>query len=139
MAKQASLFLMAGFNTQSVTLTSSDTTTAKTCFTAGANDSVVRGIIATTTDSVTVNVTLWVTRSGTDYLLGTVNLPITAGDTGSAPSVDLLASAIIPGLPQDSVGKPYIPLKNGDTLKVGCLATMSTGKTTYVSVFGEDY
>ena len=139
MAKQSALFLPAGANNQSVLLTSADTTVAKLCFTAGTNDSDVKSIIATTTDSAAVNLTFWVTRGGTDYLLGTVNIPITAGDTGAIPSVDILGAGLIPGLPLDSTGKPYLPLKTGDTLKVGCLVTMTAAKTTYVSIFGQDY
>src|SRR5258708_5947866 len=105
MAKQVSLFLPSVANNQSVTLTSADTTVPKLCFTAGTNDSDVKSIIATTTDSAAVNLTLWVTRSAVDYLLGTANIPITAGDTGAIASVDILAAALIPGLPLDSVNK----------------------------------
>lgn len=139
MAKQTSLFLPVGANNQSLALTSADTTVATLGFTAGANGSDVKSIVATTTDTVTVNLLVYVVRGGTNYLLGGVNIPVTAGFTGALPSVDILAAAIIPGIPLDSIGKPYLSLASGDTLKFACKATMSGSVTTTVNVFGQDY
>lgn len=139
MAKQASLFLPAGANNQSVTITSADTTVAKLLFTAGANDSDVKSIIVTSNDTAAINLALYVTRSAVDYLLGTINIPISAGTTGSVVSVDLINTTSIPGLALDSAAKAYLPLKTGDTLKVGPIVTMTAGKTCYVSAFGQDY
>lgn len=139
MAKSTSLFLPKGANNQSVTLASGDTTTPKTCFTAAADDSDVKAIVVASDDTAAINLKLFVTRGGTDYLLGTVNVPIASGSNGTAPSVDVLSSVALVGLPIDAVGKRYIPLKTGDTLKVGCLATMTAAKTCYVSVLGCDY
>lgn len=139
MAKQNSLFLPAGANNQSVTITSADTTVAKLCFTAASNDSDVKSIIVTSNDTAAINLALYVTRSAVDYWLGTVNIPISSGTTGSVVSVDLINVTSIPGLPLDNVGKAYLPLKTGDTLKVGPIVTMTAAKTCYVSVFGQDY
>jgi hypothetical protein len=139
MPKSTSLMLPQNANNQSVLLQSADTTLAKLCYTAGANDSDVKAIVAITSDTTTVNVQLFVCRGGTDYIIGTVNLPVQAGNLGTVPGIDLLNATAIPGLPLDNVGKRYLPLKTGDTLKVSCQATMTAGKTTYVSVFGQDY
>jgi hypothetical protein len=139
MAKQTSLYLPKATNNQSITLTSSDTTTAKLSFTAGGDDSDVKSIIACTNDTAAVNLQIYVTRSSVDYLIATVNVPIASGSNGTVNAVDLLNSSACAGLPLDLVGKRYIPLKNGDTLKIGCLATMTAAKTTWVSVFGYDY
>jgi len=122
-----------------VTLTSADTTVAKLCFTAGADDSDVKAIIATSDDTAAINLKIYITRGGTDYLIGTVNIPIAAGTNGTTPAVDVLNSTAFAGLPLDSVGKRYIPMKTGDTLKIGALATMTAAKTCTVSVFGQDY
>jgi hypothetical protein len=139
MAKTTSLFLPVGANNQSVTLTNADTTVAKTCFTAGSNDSNVKGIMACSDDTAAINLKVYIARGGTDYLIGTVNIPTLSGTNGIAPAVDVLNAVALPGSPLDSVGKRYLPLKTGDTLKVGCVATMTSGKTCTVSVLGEDY
>jgi hypothetical protein len=139
MAKQASLFLPTGANNQSVTFVNADGTTAKTLVTAGSNDTDVKSIIVASNDSAAVNLQLFINRSAVAYLLGTVNIPITAGNTGAIASVDLLGSTLIPGLPLDSIGKPYIPMKTGDTLTVAPLAAVTTAKTCYISAFGQDY
>lgn len=142
MAKQTSLFLPTGHNNLSITLTSADTTVAKLCFTAGSNDSDVKAIIVTSNDTVAVNLKVYITRSAVDYLLGTVPIPTLSGTDGATAAVDLLdlnSTTSILGLPLDNVGKPYIPMKTGDTLKIGCLATMTAAKTCTASVFGEDY
>jgi hypothetical protein len=139
MAKTASLFLPVAANNQSVTLTNADTTVQKLCFTAGGNDSNVKAIIATTDDTAAINLKLYLTRGGTDYLIGTINVPLASGTNGSAPTIDLLSASAFPGLPLDNVGKRYLPMKTGDTLKIGCLVTMTAAKTCWVSVLGEDY
>jgi hypothetical protein len=139
MAKTTSLYLPKGANNQSVTLTNADTTVAKLCFTAGADDSNIKGIMVCSDDTAAINLKIYLTRSSVDYLIGTVNIPTLSGTNGVAPAVDALNAVALPGLPLDSVGKRYIPMKTGDTLKVGALVTMTSGKTCTVSVVGEDY
>jgi hypothetical protein len=139
MAKQTSLYLPAGYNNQAVTITSADTTVQKLCFTAGTNDSDVKSITATSNDTAAINLQLFVTRGGTDYLLATINIPTLSGTNGTAVSIDILNATSIPSLPLDSAGKRYLPLKTGDTLKVGPIATMTAAKTCTVTVLGQDY
>lgn len=145
MPKSTSLNLPQNANNQSIALTSADTTTPKLAFTAGANDSDVKAIIAASNDTAAVNLQLFIVRGAVNYLLGTIGIPAGAGNDGVGASIDMLArdTGFIPapilGLPLDNVGKPYIPLKSGDTLKIGCVATMTAAKTCYVSFFGEDY
>jgi hypothetical protein len=139
MAKTTSLYLPKAANNQSLILTSADTTTKTLCFTAGADDSDVKAIIVASNDTAAINLALYVTRGGTDYLLGVVNVPVSSGTTGALPSIDLLNSVLLPGLPIDNVGKSYLPLKNGDTLKAAVLVTMTAAKSCYISVFGQDY
>jgi hypothetical protein len=109
------------------------------CFTAGSNDSDVKAILVTSNDTAAINLSLYITRGGVDYLLGCVNIPIAAGTNGTVPGIDLLAAAGMAGLPLDTVGKRYIPMKTGDTLKVGPIVTMTAAKTCTVSVFAQDY
>jgi hypothetical protein len=139
MAKTTSLYLPKGANTASVTFTSADTTALKTLFTAGADDSDLKSVIAVTDDTAAINLKVYVTRGGTDYLIATVNIPIASGTNGTTPAVDVLNAISFPGLPMDSVQKRYLPLKTGDVVKVACLATMTAAKTLTVSAFGQDY
>lgn len=139
MAKSSSLMLPQNANNGSVSFTNADTTTLKTVFTAGANDSDVKSLVASSDDTAAINVKIWINRSGTDYLLAVVNVPITSGGLGTISATDLLSLSAIPGLPLDSIGKQYIPLKNGELLKVSCLATMTAAKTLYINALGQDY
>lgn len=126
-------------NNFSVKLTSADTTTPALAFTAGANDSDIKAIVATSDDTATINLGVYVVRGGVNYLIGTVRIVTLSGQDGAANAIDILNSTAMAGLPLDSVGKRYIPLKTGETLKVGCLATMTAAKTCTVSVLGQDY
>lgn len=146
MPKSTDLVLTQNQNNQSVTLTDADTTVAKLCFTAeptyGSN---VKAIIATSTDAVAIMLKVYICRGGNDYLLGTVQIPTANGTNGSDDSVDILntnlntGSGTIAGLPVDNVGKTYISMEAGDTLKVGCLTTMTAAETCTVNIFGEDF
>jgi hypothetical protein len=139
MAKSTSLYLPKGANNLSVTFTSADTTAAKLAFTAGADDSNIKAILACTDDSAAINLKVFITRSSVDYLLGTIRIAALSGTDGAAPGIDLLNASGMAGLPLDSVGKRYIPMKTGDTLRLSCLATMTAAKTLWVSTLGEDY
>lgn len=139
MAKSTALPLPQNANNQSVTFTNADTNAAKLAFTAGSNDSNIKGLIACTDDTAAINLRIYITRSSVDYLLGTIRIPTLSGTDGAAPGIDLLNASGMAGLPLDSVGKRIIPMKTGDTLRLACLATMTAAKTLWVSVLGEDY
>lgn len=127
-------------NNQSVTLTNADTTVAKLCFTAHVtNDSDVKSITATSNQATGIILHLYVTRGGNDYLIGSMTVNGSSGFDSTTPITDLISAAYFGGLPVDNVGKLYLPLKAGDTLKVACDSTMTAGKTCWVNIFGEDY
>lgn len=139
MAKQTSLFLPVGANNNSVTIVNADGTSLKTLFTAGANDSDVKSIVATSSDTVQRNLSVYVTRGGTDYLLGTVPIYALSGTDGAATTIDVFTNAFLTGLLIDNVGKYYMSLKSGDVLKVGVIVAVTAAKTITVSAFGQDY
>lgn len=106
---------------------------------AGANDSNLKALLVSSDDSSprVVNVYRY---DGTNYwLLGCVNVPVTAGTITSTPAVDLLAN--LPGLPLDPSGKPCIPLKGGnpDKIYVGSQTTLTSGKFLVFTAIGEDF
>lgn len=141
MAKSESLYLPVGTNNTSVTFVNADSTTPKTVFTAGANDSDLLGLIAATNDTAAVVVRVAIKRSSVEYILSTISVPISAGygSTGLVPAIDLLNSSMMPGLTVNSAGKRYIPCKSGDTIEVSPLNAVTAGRTLYISAFGQDY
>lgn len=115
-----------------------DTTALKTLLTAGAQGSRVSSLTLASTDATTRDVQIWITNAATNYLLGTVNVPASAGNTNSAPSVNVLGSAQIPGLPLDSNANPYLDLKSGDVLAVASLTAVTAAKSiNAVAVAGD--
>jgi hypothetical protein len=115
-----------------------DTTSAKTVFTAGSNGSEVLALNLSSTDTATRIVQIALVRSGTSYPLGALTLPITAGTDGVTPSVDAIASGVIPGLPINNDGQHYIPMKSGDTLTVNTTTTVTTAKAISAVAMGGD-
>ena len=121
-------------NLAEVTFTSADTTSSKDLITGGSNGTKVLGISATSSDSATINMRLYVHDGSTAYLVGTVAIVTNSGTNGTAPAVDLLSMSALPWL--DSDGEFLLP--SGYKLQVACLATMTTGTCTIVC-FGGDY
>jgi hypothetical protein len=85
-----------------------------TVITAGANGSKVLNLTAVSNDSVAHTVFVVIVRSGVNYFLATTTVPAASGTIPGTPPVDLLA--IIPNLPRDQDGQPYLFLNSGDTL-----------------------
>ncbi len=113
-----------------------DTTTLKTVVTAGTNGSKVSAIIASSTDTGTRIVQLYLTRSATDFLIGSTIVAIGAGTDGAANTSNLLTS--IPGLPVDNDGQPYLFLENGDTLRAKVTVTVTAAKEIDVfAIYGD--
>jgi len=139
MAKQFSLFLPKGANNSSITLQNADGTGLKLLFTAGADDSDVDSIIVTSNDTAARILVLYVTRGGVDYIIGTITVGAGAGTDGFNFSLDLLNPINFQGLPINNIGKPYLRLKSGDTVKVAVTTAVTAAKTIYLSAFGQDY
>ena len=122
-----------------VTILPADTTTLKTAYTAGSNGSKLEAIYVTNTDSASAySVQINITISSTSYLLGTVNVPLSAGNTTAAPNVNLLASTNL-NLPKDANGNPYIYLLASAIVKVGVLVAVNSGKVVTFITQGEDF
>lgn len=106
--------------------------TLKTLFTAGSDGSKIVAVVAATDDgSATHVITLYLTRSAVDYYLGAYTLPVSAGTSGAAANVDLLAggpSNLIIGLPRDNDGQKYLFLQSGDTLRATFATALTAGK-----------
>ena len=119
-----------------VQIANADAQNQKTVYTAGANGSKVVALMAVSSDTSARDVQISITNGGTSFPIGTVSVPIGAGNTSAAVSVNLLNNATLLGLPVDSDGNPYINLISGDTLTVSALTTVTTAKLITVTAVG---
>jgi hypothetical protein len=82
---------------------------------------------------------VFITKSAVDYLIGTINIPLSSGNTTSAPTINLLQQSQLPNVQVDNNGNPYLLLQDGEVLKMK--VTVATGGATivYVNTFGMDF
>jgi hypothetical protein len=108
---------------------------------AGTYGSRVISLTATTNDTVTINVFLYILRdTSTVVPIGLVNIPLSSGNTNAARfAVDFLNGTNIPGLPLDNTGRQYIPLLAGDVLRATTLANLSGGTSCFIQAMSLDY
>ncbi len=130
---QGVAIITASLNTVTLGVDSS----GATAYTAGSLGSQVVSLLASTNDTVTVNVFIWALNGATVRPIGLVNVPLSAGNASGVASIDLIAG--LSGLPIDNTGKRYIQLYNGEVLRVGALANLTTAKTCYVTAIGRDF
>ncbi len=116
-------------------------TNGVTIETAGTYGTRIISLIASTDDTVTVNVFLYILRGGSTVVpIGLVNVPLSAGNTNAARFVtDFLNGTNIPGLPLDNTGRQYIPLVAGDVLRATTLANLTAGRSCYITAFAQDF
>lgn len=139
MAKQTSLYVTDTIKTPGVSFANADGTTAKTLYTAAADDAIVKSIMVTSNDTSTVNVKVIINDGSTDRIIGTVAVATLSGTSGSAAAVDLLSSSLLPGLPLDQNGKRVLPLQGTHVLKVAPLVAVTAAKTVDVVAVVEEY
>lgn len=117
--------------------------TFKTIYTAGANGSKITAIgVATDDGSATHVLSLVLTRSATNYVLGAYTLPINSGTDGATPAVNMLTggpASLIPWLPVDNDGQSYLHLESGDTLRLTFATALTASKRIDVAVVGADF
>jgi hypothetical protein len=116
-----------------LTFTSADTTTKKSIITAGAYGTRIDTAMACNDDSAAINVQLWLNNGSIDSLITTVLVPAGAGMSSSVKAVDLMNVTDLPWI-GDAI---YIP--NGWVFKASCLATMTSGKTLWITAMGGNY
>jgi hypothetical protein len=139
MAKSTNLNFTQNLKLSGVKILPADTTTLKTLFTAGTDDSVVKSINVQSTDTAARVVNLYVNDGTTDFLIGSVNVPLSSGNTGTAATIDLLGGTLMPSLPYDANGKRILPLPAGDSLKVSSKTTITAATEITFVCMAEDY
>lgn len=117
-----------------------DASGLKTVYTGGANGSKIVGLMVTSSDTAARDVTWGITVGAVFYPLGTVTIPIQAGQVNSAPAVNLLDIAKTPGLPSDSDGNPFVFLASASyTLQAKSLTTVTAAKEIDISAIAADW
>ncbi len=139
MAVTATPIFPQTITTTAMTIVAADTTTKKTLYTGGVNGSKIEYLYITNTDTNAYTVNIFITIGATDYLIGTINLPLSAGNTTSAPTINLLTNSNLAGLNYDINGNRYLMLANGATLKAATTGTVTAAKTITFITQGGDF
>lgn len=124
-----------------VNISNSTSTNLVTAYTGGTNGSKIEMWNIASTDTAARYLQIWFTISATSYLLGTIAIPLTSGDssTGVVPSVNVLGNQYLPGLPRDSNGNPYLYIASGTTLQISVITAVTSGKTITSIIHGGDF
>lgn len=139
MAKSSTLNVTQNIKNPGVSIANADGTTAKTLYTADADDAVVKAILLTSTDTAAQNVQIILNDGTTDRVLGTVPVAANAGTNGTVVGVDGLSGTWLPGLPLDQQGKRVLALAANQVLKVKSVAAVTATKTIDAVAVVEEY
>lgn len=112
----------------------------KLLYTAGGNDSHMSMVIACTdsTANLVLNIYGSPDSGTTKYLLTSIQIPLTAGNTGIIPNVDILGSPYFPGLDSNQGGKLVLKMVGGYRIYTGLQVAVASGKFVNVTATGED-
>ena len=122
-----------------VQIVNADAQAYKVGYTAGANGSKIFGVIATSSDTSNRDIAIVITNSAVNYVLGMKTVPLSSGIVAGTPSVNLIDTTTIPGLPVDNDGNPFIYLISGDTLTFQAQTSVTAAKIISIHVFAADF
>jgi hypothetical protein len=106
---------------------------------AGPNGTKVESITLTNTDTNAYTVQLYAVIAATNFLLGTVTVPLSSGNTAAAPPFALLTKANFPSLALDANTNPYLYLASGTALAIATTVAVTGGKTVAAFVQAGNY
>lgn len=124
---------ISGYDSAGLLIENGDGTTLQDLIAPSGADIHIHAIVATTDDSSAVNLQLWNNDGTTDTLLTTKTVPAGAGMSDGVPAESLLDEAHLPTL--DSSPGRFITLGDGEKLKIAPLATVTSAKTVWVTVY----
>jgi hypothetical protein len=116
---------------------SADGTTVKTCYTAGADDSIVKAIIVTSTDSAARDIQFQLSDGTTNFQLRRIAVPASSGNSTTVGPVDALSTFM--GLPFDEYGNRVLRLRRGFQIRANMVTAVTANTTIAVIILGEDY
>lgn len=105
---------------------------------AQTNGCKLEAILVASTDTSAHDLNLYLTVSATNYLIGTISIPATAGTVDSIPQVNLLDSSQLI-LPKDANGNPYLYLDPNTSLYAAPAATLTTSDVWNIVCMGGAY
>jgi hypothetical protein len=120
-------------------LTNATGTTVTTIFTAGAQGTKVENIIVFNSDVTIRNLAFYFVSSSTNYLLGTLAIPASAGSSSSIPAVSVLESTQMVGLAHDPFGNSYLYVAPGNGLAVATTTTITSPNFINITCSGGDF
>lgn len=117
-------------------LSTADTVSVlKAIYTGSPNGSKIVGLWVSNADSVGHTLDVDIQRSGSSYGCLRTTITASAGYSNGTPSINLMSTAIWPGLPFDNDGNPFLFLQSTlDTLSVSYASTFTT--TTLLNIIG---
>jgi len=117
-------------------------TNGTTIETAGTYGTRIISLTATSNDTVSRDVFVYILRGGSTVIpLGLVTVAASSGNVTGASrfAVDFLNGTNIPGLPLDNTGRQYIPLLGGYVLRATTLTALTAGASIFIQASGLDY
>ena len=138
MAANTAPIFVKNLTAKGTTWTNSDAAATKKTVTptVGAEGARVHSIAVTTDDTTARDFQIFLNDGTTDTLLGTVTIPIGAGNTGSAAAIAILKqSTLLPWVGAD--GSLLVP--TGCVVKMANVTQPTSAKTFYVTTFSGDY
>lgn len=146
MAKTTTIPNVQNANMPDGRVQNADGTSKVTIFTAGANDSLLRALSASSTDTSDRAFNIYVNKggAGTDRLVGTVNIPANSGNSITLPAIDILRTLVssaflFPFLAYDAYGNRVWNLVGGTLIKVACTTTVTAAKEVAFTGDGADF
>jgi hypothetical protein len=113
--------------------------TTQTLYTGGTNGSKVYGINICSGSSASTSVRYQISNSAINYVINTQSVAANTGFDGSTPPLNLMAPMLVPGLPIDSDGNPYLILaSSADTLTINAVSTIASG-SLYIIATAADF
>lgn len=122
-----------------VTIVNADASNLKTIATAAGTFLEINALQATSDDTSDRLLQLILTVGGTDYLIGTVNVPTLSGTTATAAAVDLLGSSNLKLPIYDANNNKLLRLDAASVLKVKSTTTVTANKTVTITAIGSEY
>jgi hypothetical protein len=136
MAKTVAIYQPKSYALGVANFENADGTASKLVFTAGADDSTLKSLSATSTDTSNRIAKVILKTGGTEYILGTFTIPLGAGTDGTTPAVDLLD---LDFLPIDRNTKKVLPLEAGTEVRVAMATAVTAAKVIAITATAEDF
>lgn len=135
MAKQTDQFFPVGYNNAGVNFANADGNNIKEIIAAGANDSIITSLFATSTDVNANTLLLYMYDGANEWLINAFAIPALAGSSSPSRPVDLMVDTWLPL----TAGKRVITLKQGWQLRAAMVNAVAAGYAVQVVAMTQDF